>query len=138
MSKSSVNSIVIGAGRLGTNIAKKLSNEGNDVLLIDKNKTKIANVFAFSGFLEVGDATDLHFLEENGIRDVERVVVITDDDNTNIFISDVCCNIYDTKVVYIRLKDSRKKKIVNERVKCICPFDLSLDDFKDLMEQEQL
>ena len=124
-----VNAIVIGAGRLGSNIAKRLSKENNDVLLIDKNRGKLGNVSDFSGFMEVGDATDLSFLEDNGIQGVDRVVIITDDDNTNIFLSDVCSNIYSVPEIYIRLKDSRKIRIVNPRVKCICPFDLSLDEF---------
>ncbi len=132
MSEQTTKSIVVGAGRLGSNIAKKLNKENNDVLLIDRNKDKIANVVDFTGFVEVGDATDLSFLEDCGIKDADRLVVITDDDNTNIFISDVCTNIYNVPEIYIRLKDSRKMKIVNSKVKCICPFDLSLDDFDQL------
>ena len=61
--------------------------------------------------------------------DAKRVVAITDDDNTNIFIADLCEDIYGIPEIYIRLKDSRKAKIVSSRVKCICPFDLTLDDF---------
>ena len=122
MSNSSMKSIVIGAGRLGSNIAKMLSKENNDVILIDRNREKLGNVVDFTGFLESGDATDLGLLEECGIKD---------DDNTNIFISDVCCYIYSVPEVYIRLKDSRKMKVVDDRVKCICPFDLSLEDFAE-------
>ena len=81
--------------------------------------------------------SQVRILEDNGIREAERVVAITDDDNTNIFISDVCVNMYHTKEVYIRLKDSRKMKLVDPSVKCICPFELSLDDFAELMEEAQ-
>ena len=133
-----VNAIVIGAGRLGSNIAKYLAKQKkNDVLLIDRNRRKLNNVYDYSGFIEVGDATDLAFLEDNGIKGAERVVAITDDDNTNIFISDVCVNMYHTREVYIRLKDSRKMKLVDPSVKCICPFELSLNDFAALMEEAQ-
>ncbi|MBR0474644.1 MAG: TrkA family potassium uptake protein [Erysipelotrichaceae bacterium] len=131
MSNSSMKSIVIGAGRLGSNIAKMLSKEKNDVILIDRNREKLGNVVDFTGFLESGDATDLGLLEECGIKDADRLVACTDDDNTNIFISDVCCYIYSVPEVYIRLKDSRKMKVVDDRVKCICPFDLSLEDFAE-------
>ncbi len=126
---SDINTIVIGSGRFGTNIARSLSNQGNGVLLIDRNRKKIEAVFDFSGFVEVGDGTDQTFLEANGIMDAKRVVAITDDDNTNIFIADLCEDIYGIPEIYIRLKDSRKAKIVSSQVKCICPFDLTLDDF---------
>lgn len=126
---NNMKSIVIGAGRLGSNIAKMLSKENDDVVLIDRNREKLGNVVDFTGFMEAGDATDLSLLEECGIKEADRLVAATDDDNTNIFISDVCSYIYSVPDVYIRLKDSRKMKVVNERVKCICPFDLSLEDF---------
>ena len=100
-------------------------------------KEKIAKVDDFSGFVETGDATDLSFLEENGIKDVDRAVFVTDDDNTNIFLSDICIKRYGLKEIYIRLTDSRKIKIVNENVRCICPFDLSLNEFSDLMKGEK-
>ena len=129
---NNVNTIVVGAGRLGANIARKLNKENNGVMLIDRNRNKINDVSDFTGFQEVGDATDLTFLEECGIKEAERVVIITDDDNTNIFLADVCCYIYNVKEIYIRLKDSRKIKVVNERVNCIGPFDLSLDEFERL------
>ncbi len=135
---NNINSIVVGAGRLGSNIAKHLYKENNNVLLIDKDKVKAANVIDYAGFLEIGDATDLLFLEENGINEVKRAVFVTDDDSTNIFLGDVACYLYNIEEIYIRLKDSRKRKIVNPRIRCICPFDLSLDDFAEQMKEESL
>ncbi len=125
---NNANTIIIGAGRMGSSIARLLNKESN-VLLIDKNRTKLQNVLDFSGFIEAGDATDLTFLEECGIKTAQRVVIITDEDNTNIYLSDICCYLYDVPEIYVRLKDSRKTKIVDPRVKCICQFDLLLDDF---------
>ena len=131
MSSSNVNALVVGAGRLGSNIAKKLTKYKNDVVLIDIDKEEMAEVVDFTGFEAIGDATDLGFLEENGIKDARVAAFMTDDDNTNIFLADVCSKIYNVPEIYIRLKDSRKMKIVSDNVKCICPFDLSLIDFDD-------
>ena len=63
------NTIIIGAGRLGGTIARSLNNKTN-VLIIDKNKDKISKLQDFSGFIEVGDATDLACLEKNGIQNI--------------------------------------------------------------------
>ena len=133
---NNVNTIVIGAGRLGSSIARQLVKQNHNVLLIDKDKNQFDHVLDYSGFVEVGDATDLEFLKENGINKARRLIVVTNDDNTNIYISDLCLNKTNVKEIYIRLTDSRKIKIVDNRVKCICPFDLSLDDFTKQMVGE--
>ena len=124
------NTIVIGAGRMGSTIARSLNNKAN-VIVIDRRKEKISRLQDFSGFVEVGDATDLQLLEKCGIKEADSVIAVTDDDNVNIFIAEVCCHIYNVKDVTIRLKDSRKKILVDKRVNAICPFDLSLNYFEE-------
>ena len=96
-----------------------------------KNKDKISKLQDYSGFVEVGDATDIQLLEKNGIKEADRFIAVTDDDNINIFLADLCVNVYDVPEVFIKLKDSRKRKLVDSRVNCICPFDLSLDYFEN-------
>ncbi|MCR4855334.1 MAG: NAD-binding protein [Erysipelotrichaceae bacterium] len=129
------NTIVIGAGRLGGTIARSLNKESN-VLIVDKNKNKFSKLQDYSGFVEAGDATDLEFLEKIGIRRADRFIAVTDDDNVNIFLADVCCRMYNVKEIYIKLKDSRRRVLVDERVTCICPFDLSLDFFENAKAKE--
>ena len=129
------NTIIIGAGRLGGTIARSMNKTAN-VVVVDRNKEKIGRLGDFSGFVAVGDATDRALLEKNGIKTAYRVIAVTDDDNTNIFLADLCTNIYHVPQVYVRLKDSRKRAIVDERVNCICPFDLSLTDFESARENE--
>lgn len=135
---NNVNTIVVGAGRLGSSIARLMVKQGRNVLLVDKDRNQFDTVLEYSGFSEVGDATDLDFLKENGIDKAERIIVFTDDDNTNIYISDLCVNKTRVKEIYIRLTDSRKIKITDKRVRCICPFDLTLDDFTIQMAGEGL
>ena len=130
-----INTIIIGAGRVGNSLAKDLEKTSN-VLIIDKDKNKLARLVDFSGFIEVGDATDISFLRANGIEEADTVVITTDDDNTNIFLSDVCYYLFSRKNIFIRLKDSRKSTLVNKDVKCICPFDLSISDFERQLNQE--
>ena len=131
------NTIIIGAGRMGGSIARSLNNKAN-VIIIDKRKDKISKLQDYSGFVEVGDATDLQLLEKNGIKEADCVIAVTDDDNINIFIADVCCNIYNVKDIFIKLKDSRKKILLDRRINCICPFDLSLEYFEKTKEGNNL
>ena len=124
------NTIIVGAGRLGGTIARKLHRKEN-VLIIDKDKNKFSKLRDYSGFVECGDATDLAFLEKNGIKETDSFIAVTDDDNINIFLADICTKYYKVPNVIIKLKDSRKKILVDERVACICPFDLFLEYFED-------
>ena len=130
------NVIIIGAGRFGGTIAKNLNNTAN-VLIIDKNKEKIDKLQDFSGFVEVGDATDLQILEKGEIEKADQVIIMTEDDNVNIFIADLCCYKYHVPRVYVKLVDSRNRKLVSEDVVCICPFDLTLDYFEENNQKEE-
>lgn len=130
------NTIIIGAGRMGSSIARSLNNTSN-VVVIDKNKDKISKMQDYSGFVEIGDATDRHFLEKSGIKEANRVIVVTEDDNVNIFIADMCEHIYSVNEIYVRLKDSRKRKLLSNSIVCICPFDLSLNYFESVNRNEE-
>ena len=86
------NTIIIGAGRMGSSIARSLNNTSN-VVVIDRNKDKISKMQDYSGFVEIGDATDRQFLEKSGIKEANRVIVVTEDDNVNILLL-ICVNIF--------------------------------------------
>ena len=129
------NTIIVGAGRLGRAIARKI-NKVSNVLVVDKSKDKLNRLQDYSGFVDCGDATDLSFLEKSGIKAADKIVAVTDDDNVNIFLADVCTYIYDVPHIVIKLKDSRKRVLVDDRVKCICLFDLCLDNYEKASEGE--
>ncbi|MBO5527515.1 MAG: TrkA family potassium uptake protein [Erysipelotrichaceae bacterium] len=129
------NTIIVGAGRLGGTIARSLNKTAN-VIVIDRNASKIDRLGEYSGFVEKGEATDRALLEKCGVRNCYRFIAVTDDDNTNIFLADLCTHFYHVPQVYIRLKDSRKRVLVDEKVNCICPFDLSLEEFESAKEME--
>jgi trk system potassium uptake protein TrkA len=122
--------MVIGAGRLGKSIACDLNRRNENVLILDTDKTTFDDFDDYSGFISVGDGLDLDTLEENGIRGCHTVVIVTDTDNKNIMIADICRYIYQVPNIFIRLKDSRKEKLLDgEDVHCICQFNLIIDDF---------
>ena len=128
--------IVVGAGRMGSSVARYL-NEKSSVVIVDRNKFKLDKLQDYSGFVELGDATDLQFLEKIGAKDANKVVIVTEDDNVNIFLADLFEKIIGVKEIYIRLKDSRKRKLVDDSIVCICPFDLSLNYFENESEMKE-
>ncbi|HEN21427.1 MAG TPA: Trk system potassium transporter TrkA, partial [Desulfobacteraceae bacterium] len=77
--------IIVGAGEVGFNIAQRLSEETQDVVLIDKDPEKIK---AVTEDLDVqallGSGTSPQLLRDAGIEDADILVAATDSDEVNL------------------------------------------------------
>lgn len=77
--------IIIGAGEVGYHIAKKLSDEKRDVVLIDKDPAKVRRI---SENLDIqallGSGTSPKMLREAGIEKAELLAAATDSDEVNL------------------------------------------------------
>ena len=79
--------IIIGAGRIGTSLAKSLSQENNEVYLIEKDE----DVARGEGDkldvkMIVGNAADPDILERANVRETELVLAVSTSDETNIVV----------------------------------------------------
>ncbi|MDY0074446.1 MAG: NAD-binding protein [Acholeplasmataceae bacterium] len=125
--------VVIGCGRLGANIATKMSEVGEDVIIIDSTDDAFRKLQeSFSGYEIAGDATDLSVLENAYIKHAKTVVITTDSDNTNIYLAHVCYYVYNVPRIFVRLSDTDKGRLLEGTyIKAIYPFTLSLSEFMD-------
>ena len=77
--------IIVGAGEVGFHIAQRLSEEGHDISLIDKDPAQIKRV---AENLDVqallGSGTSPRVLNDAGINDADMMVAATDSDETNL------------------------------------------------------
>ncbi|MBN2268441.1 MAG: NAD-binding protein [Acholeplasmataceae bacterium] len=130
--------IVIGSGRLGGNIATKMSEAGEDVIVIDATEDSFRKLQeSFSGYQVVGDATDMTILENSYIKEAKTVVLTTDSDNVNIFLAHVCYYIYNVPKIFVRLEDTDKGKLLEgTAIQAIYPFKLSFNEFLELSKEE--
>ena len=130
--------IVIGSGRLGSNIATSMSELGEDVIIIDAMEDSFRKLQeSFSGYEVVGDATDLSVLENAYIKEANTVVITTDNDNVNIFLAHICFYVYNVPKIFVRLSDTDKGKLLDgTTIKAIYPFNLSYSEFMDLKDEE--
>jgi trk system potassium uptake protein len=130
--------IVIGSGRLGANIATKMSEIGEDVIIIDATDDSFRKLQeTFSGYQVVGDATDLSVLENAYIKHAKTVVITTDSDNVNIYLSHICYYVYNVPKIFVRLADTEKGRLLEGTyIKAIYPFTLSLNEFMTLNQEE--
>ena len=80
--------IIIGNGKVGYTLAKQLSGENHELVLIDKNAEALSNA---EGVLDIlcmeGSGASIRVLQEAGVRGADLVVAVTGSDELNI----VCC-----------------------------------------------
>lgn len=111
--KSNKNVLIIGCGRLGASIANTFSDKNISVTIIDIQKDSFRKLSpSFLGLLMEGDGMDMDILEEANIRKADVVIVVTDNDNINILVSQIAKNIFEIEEVIIRLYDHEKE--------CVC------------------
>lgn len=80
-----MNVIVVGAGEVGYHIAERLSREGHDVTVIEKNRDKAQVLKAKLNALVVrGSAASAEVLKEAGIDEAELFIAVTDQDEVNL------------------------------------------------------
>ena len=84
--------VIIGAGFTGVQLAKRLINEKNDVILIDNEEETVRHA---SNRLDCtvlqADGNDLEVLEEAGIAKADALVTVTENDEINM----ITCSLVD-------------------------------------------
>jgi len=81
--------MIIGAGRIGRNLAVILEKAGIAVKVIDKDQERCQELARFlkHGGVYWGEGTDLDLLIEEGVGDADAVVCLTDDDKLNLLLA---------------------------------------------------
>ena len=121
--------LVIGCGRVGSNVAKRLASEGWDVSVVDEKEEALSRLGEdWRGGFVTGHGMDVDVLREAGIEEVDAVVVATDGDNSNIIIGQVAQKRFAVKTVLVRLLDPARAKFYAERgLRTVCPTITAID-----------
>ncbi|MBA2385103.1 MAG: TrkA family potassium uptake protein [Actinobacteria bacterium] len=129
--------IVIGCGRVGSNVAKSLQREGWDVTVVDEKEEALTRLGEhWPGRFVLGHGMDVGVLREAGIDDKdsppEAVVVATDGDNTNIVIGQVAQKRFDVPCVVVRLLDPARAEFYATRgLRVVCPTSSAISVLTD-------
>ena len=77
--------IIAGAGEVGTHLAKMLSQEKQDIILMDPNEERLNFTNSSMEILPmVGNPTSIRDLEEAGIRKADLFISVTPEETTNV------------------------------------------------------
>jgi trk system potassium uptake protein TrkA len=77
--------VIAGAGAVGTHLAKMLSSENENVVLLDESPEKLGRMeTSFDLQTIVGDSTKISALTDAGVGDADLFVAVTPDESSNV------------------------------------------------------
>lgn len=80
--------IVVGAGEVGSYVAERLSREGHDVAVVERDRRRLADVDEHLDVLTVlGSGTSPAVMANAGVAKADLVVAVTSDDEVNLLVS---------------------------------------------------
>jgi trk/ktr system potassium uptake protein len=127
--------IIIGCGRVGSTVAKRLAAEGWDVTAVDEKEAALSRLGEdWAGGFVVGHGMDTDVLRRAGIEDADAVVVSTDGDNTNIVIGQVAQKRFGIECTVVRILDPARADFYAQRgLRTICPTSTAIDVLTDVV-----
>ena len=98
------NIIVVGCGRVGSQLASMLSENDNNVCVIDDNATSLEELGgSFNGSTIEGRGFDEETLIRAGVETADCVAAVTSSDSANLMVSEVASKIFHVPHVIARL-----------------------------------
>lgn len=102
--------LIIGAGKVGWNLARELLGKGHEVTLIEKQRERYLTVEQeLEHHVQYGDASELWVLDRAGIERADIVITVTGDDEDNMLICQVAREKYGVERVVARVNNPRNK-----------------------------
>jgi trk system potassium uptake protein len=108
--------LVIGCGRVGSALAKRLHKAGWEVVALDESEEALGRLGEnWPGEFHVGHALDIAVLESAGIAEADALIASTDGDNTNIVVAQVAKRRYEVPHVAARILDPARAEFYSGR-----------------------
>ncbi|MGD0198902.1 MAG: TrkA family potassium uptake protein [Solirubrobacteraceae bacterium] len=100
--------IIVGAGKVGLNLARELLDKGHEVTLLESDRRRYLVVEAELGHVvQYGDGTELWVLERAGVQRTDLVIAVTGDDEDNVLVCQVAKEKYECERVIARVNNPR-------------------------------
>jgi trk/ktr system potassium uptake protein len=121
--------LIVGCGRVGSQIASEMDRSGHDVTIIDRDPNQFSRAAQrgvltndFKGNQVVGNGTDAEVLRRAGIEDADGFVAVTEGDNRNIMASQIAKHVFKVPRVVTRIYDPERAEAYQKLgLHTICP-----------------
>src|ERR1700723_3609816 len=100
--------IIVGAGKVGRNLARELIAKGQEITLIESSRPRYLSIEEeWEHAVQYGDATELWVLERAGIQRADLVIAVTGDDEDNMLTCQVAKEKYEVARIVARVNNPR-------------------------------
>ena len=135
--------LIVGAGRVGSSVAKAALSAGNEVSVLDEDPLSHERLDAnqptswedAGGRFTVGTALEMDALLEAGIDEADVFVASTNGDNTNLVIAQIAQRRFGVDRVLVRVLDpARAAWYAEQGLETICPTQFAIEQFERALE----
>src|SRR5712692_629154 len=121
--------VIVGCGRVGSQIASDMDKSGHDVVIIDRDPNQFSRAATrgvltvdFRGDQVVGNGTDADVLRRAGIENADGFVAVTEGDNRNIMAAQIAKHVFKVPRVVARIYDPERADAYEKLgLHTICP-----------------
>jgi trk system potassium uptake protein len=128
--------LIVGCGRVGSAIAKRMIKEGNEVSVLDESEEAHALLDHdldqtwedSGGRFTVGTALEVEALDAAGTQQADVVVCSTDGDNTNIVVAQIARKRFQVPKVVVRVLDPYRADWYSQQgLHTVCPTQVAIE-----------
>jgi trk system potassium uptake protein TrkA len=128
--------LIVGAGRVGSTVAKWALAEGHEVSVLDEDPLSQERLTPdpttswedAGGQFTVGTALEIDALEAAGIARADTCIVCTDGDNTNLVVGQIAQRRFNVEKVIVRVLDPYRAEWYREQgLHTVCPTAVAIE-----------
>ena len=134
--------LIVGAGRVGSAIAKRALDDGHEVSVLDSDplsherldKDQSTSWEDAGGRFTVAQALEVDGLVEAGIEEADLFMAATSGDNTNLVIAQIAQRRFNVPRVIVRVADpARAAWYAEQGLITICPTQHAIDEAEQVV-----
>jgi trk system potassium uptake protein TrkA len=129
--------VIMGCGRVGSALAARLSEEGDEVTVLDVSADSFRRLPSdFAGKKHVGNGIDQDVLARIGVGEAEAFIAVTQGDNRNVLATQVAKHIFGVPRTLCRIYDPIREKMYRELgLETISPTIMGANVLYDLLRE---
>jgi trk system potassium uptake protein TrkA len=134
--------LIVGAGRVGSAVARSALLAGHDVSILDEDplsheRLEVGMDTSWEdggGRFTVGTALEVEALEAAGIGEADVFIASTDGDNTNLVIAQLAQRRFNVPKVIVRVLDPARSDWYSQQgLHTICPTKSAIAELEDVL-----
>jgi NhaP-type Na+/H+ or K+/H+ antiporter len=106
--------LVIGGGQVGRALAERLSDRGENVVLVEQDVEIVERARDAGHTVHIGDGTDTDVLRSAGAENAKIVVAATGDDDVNLLVAQLANSKFDPETILARVNNPKNVEAFEE------------------------